>query len=448
MSINLNITPGSADTGSGIDVTSVVNQILDAARAPERIWQAQQATLTLQSTALTGISSNLSSLADKVNVLKDVLGALTVKTATSAQPGIFTATAQPSAVAGDHVVVVNNLATTSSYYTDPLASSSTGFGTGTLSLTVGAGQPVDIPVDGSNNTLDGLASYINGHNLGVNASVINDASGARLVLVSKTTGLPGDLTITGVIGGLNFNKIAGKNAALTIDGVPISSASNTVSAGLPGVTLSLAAASPGTEVQLTVGQDTARAKQAVNDFVASYNAVTAAINSQFAVSSTGTSGSLAADGSLRSLQASLLSDVTYSVAGNNGITGLASLGVNMNNDGTLTVDDTKLTDVVTNKFSDFQNFFQAAGPAGFANNFSTDLSALNDSTAGVISLNQAEITSTQRMLTQQINDFEDRLADRQKQLIDQYSRVDATLRQFPLIMAQITGQLAVLQQQK
>lgn len=118
----------------------------------------------------------------------------------------------------------------------------------------------------------------------------------------------------------------------------------------------------------------------------------------------------------------------------------------MNDDGSLTVDDTKLTDVLTSKFSNFQNFFQSAGPAGFANHFGTDLYALTDPSSGLISLSQSEISSTQKMLTQQINDFEDRLAVTQKQLIDQYSRVDTMLRQFPMIMAQITSQLGALQQ--
>jgi flagellar hook-associated protein 2 len=443
--ITLNITPGSSNTGSGIDVTSVVEQILDAERAPEKLWQAQQTTLTQRTLALTTISSNLSTLKDKVNSLKDFLGTLTAKTATVSRPEILSATADASALPGNHIVIVNSLATTSSYYTDALATGSTPLGTGTLMLRVGASQPIDITVDGSNNTLDGLASYINRQDLGVTASVINDASGARLALISKTTGAPGDLTISGNVSGLIFHKsVTGTNASVTIDGVPVSSASNTISTALAGVTLNLVEAAPGAEIQLSVAQDTVRAKQAVNDFVASYNVVMAAIHAQFAVNpSTNAAGPLAADGTLRSLQASLLSDITYSISGNNGITSLASIGVSMANDGSLSVDDAKLTDVVTNHYSDFQSFFQTLG-TGYAYRFSHDLSALTDSVNGPISLNLTEIRNTQSILTRQIADFEDRLAEREKQLILQYSRVDTMLRQFPLLMAQITGQLDVL----
>jgi flagellar capping protein FliD len=59
-----------------------------------------------------------------------------------------------------------------------------------------------------------------------------------------------------------------------------------------------------------------------------------------------------------------------------------------------------------------------------------------------LSLNLSENNANQQALTRQINDFEDRLTNRRQFLINQYSQVDAMLRQYPLILAQITGQLA------
>ena len=443
MSVNLGISTTAASSGSGIDVTAVVNQILDAKRAPERIWQTQSANLTLQSTALTVLNTSMSTLLDKANSLKDVLGALTQKVATPSQIGILTASADASAPAGNHTITVTSLATTSSYYTDafdagqPLAP-------GTINLTIGSNPSVVIPVDDANGTttLTGLVSYINSNNLGVTASAIHDASGDRLALVSQSTGSAGDLTITSDVAGLNFNKVAGKNAVLTVDGVPISSASNTISGVLTGVTLNLTAAAPGTAVQLSVGPDAAQAQQAVNDFVSAYNVVVSAINQQYAVDPTSNkAGPLASDNTLRALQATILSDVTYSVKDNNGISGLASMGVNMNDDGTLTVDSTKLADVVTNHFADFQNFFQAAD-TGFATHFAADLKSMTDASNGMITLDLNGIKSTQTFLTQQIQDLEDRLLVQQQQLIDQYSKVDTALREYPILLQQVTSQLA------
>lgn len=443
---SINLTPNIVTSGSGIDVTSVVNQILNAERATERVWQTQQSTLSTQSAALKSISGLLVDLQTKVNALSDISGELSTKTVTSSSPSILTASAQSSAVPGNHVIRVANLASTSSYYTDAIPNNTT-LSPGSFDLQVGSGTPATVTIGAGNNTLATLAVSINNANLGVSASVVNDVSGSHLALISNTLGAPGDLTISNNTTSLGFNKGAnGANALLTVDGIPVGSASNTVTGVLPGVTLNLAGASAGTDVQVNVSQDTTRAGQAVQSFVSSYNNLISAVNTQFSFNTTNnTAGPLAGDSFLRSLQSSLLSDVTYSISGNNGYVNLASLGVNMNNDGTLSVDADQLNDVLANHFSDFQNFFQSLAPdKGFGVNFSNDLRALNDSTNGAVSLDLSQIAATQTLLTNQIRDFEDRLAVRQKFLINQYSQVDAMLRQFPLIMQQLNSQLATL----
>lgn len=449
MSISLNFnsatgTSSGTSLGAGIDVTSVVQQILNADRSPETLWKSEQSTLNVQTTSWNNLNTNIKSLLDKVHGLADVLGVFTTRTATSSQPNVISASADASAAIGNHVITVGNLATTSSYYTSPLASSSTTFTTGSFNLQVGSNSPVTITVDGTNNTLDSLAAYLNAQHLGVAASVVNDATGARLALVSQSTGQPGDLAISANTTGLSFTKSAsGTNAALTIDGVPISSASNTVTGALAGVTLQLTGVST-TPVQLSIGQDTNGIKQAINDFVSSYNAVISAINLQFKVDpNTYTAGELASDSALRSVQTSLLKDITYSVSDNNGFVNLASMGIDMQNDGTLTVNDAKLSDALANHVSSIQNFFQSVSPIGFGSNFSTDLTQMTSS-QGLIQMDLKQIAQAQNTLTDQINALEDRLAIKETLLIKQYSQVNAALQQFPLLMEQITGQLSIL----
>src|SRR5208283_1367973 len=123
----------------------------------------------------------------------------------------------------------------------------------------------------------------------------------------------------------------GTNAALTIDGVPFSSSTNTVTGAIQGVTLNLLSQSPGNPVQLTVGPDTNQITNAVNNFVSAYNTVVSAINSQYVVDPTGSipAPPLEADISLRSLQSSLLTDAAYAIGGNSGLVNLASMGINM-----------------------------------------------------------------------------------------------------------------------
>ena len=532
--ISFGVTGTNTNTGigQGIDVNSIVSQLITAARAPEQVWQGQRSNLASQAAALTLINSNLTDFADAVNALKDPLGALTAKTAVSSNSGILTASAQTSAASGNHVIVINNLATTSSAYTDVVPTGST-LDPGTITLQVGSGQAASVTIGSGNNTLDSLASSINGQNLGVSASVINDANGSRLALVSNTIGQPGNLTVSvsgaagtpsylgtgdgtisdltggttsttetititatdathfdvagsasGALGTatvgtpfssnkisftisagttdfqagdaftvpttpppLAFHPIAGTNASLTVDGIPISYSNNTVTGVIPGVTLNLLTDASQEEIHLSVAPDSAQATQAINNFVSSYNQLIGSINAQFSVPPDGSSAPpLEANGSLRLLQSSLLSGITYALSGNDGFVNLASLGINLANDGTLSVDSTKLNTAIAQN-TDFQNFFQSLDSAnlGFARSLSSTLSNQTSLTQGLLNLELTENAAVDTALTKQINGFEDRLAITQQQLITKFSQINAALEQLPLIQNQIAGALGALQ---
>lgn len=437
-------------SGTGLDVNATVDQLMTAERAPERLMQSQQSLLNIQTSLLNNLNGNLATLKNKINALKDASGAINAKSATSSQTGILTANADTTAAAGVHTVTVTSLATTATQYSNALATADTTFGAGSFSVQIGSGTPTIVTVDSSNNTLNRLVAYINGQASGVTASIMTDANGARLLLTSGTSGASGDITILGNTTGLTMTEgVNGANSSLTVDGVPVSSSSNVVSTAIPGVTLNLVSGAPATPVVVTVGSDTAKVRQAVNDFVSAYNTVISAINTQFTYDQTSKSaGPLAGDSSLRVVQSNVLQDAAYSITGNNGFVNLQSLGVKMQNDGTLTVDDTALTDVLGNHFTEFQNFFQGLSPVGFAYNFSTDLMGLTDTTNGPLNVDLKSIKNTQNMLMRSIQDFEDRMTARQKMLIDQYSQIDALLRTFPTTLAQIQAELGTLNQSK
>jgi flagellar hook-associated protein 2 len=441
---NLGVSAASGD--SGIDVQGLVDQVIYSESAPVRQLQAQQTQFNAQTSALNDINSKLATLLTKINALKDLAGQFNAQLANSSSTSVLSATADGTAAVGAHTVVVSNLATISSYYTDPLASGSTTFTAGSFDLQVGTGTPATITVDATRNTLDGLASYINSQNYGVQASVVTDASGARLALVSATSGAAGDLTLSNDTTGLTFTKaVTGINASLTVDSIPISSATNTINSVISGVTLNLLSAAPLSPVTVKIDPDTTKAKDAVKQFVANYNAVASAINAQFAYdSTTKRSGALAGNSSLRLAQAQLMTAVTYSITGNNGIESLGSLGVNLQNDGTLVVDDTTLDGVLASNYKDAQNFFQSLTPAGFARNLSTTLSDLTDSTLGPLNVELTGISRSQSAITNQIGGYQDRLATRRQQLVEQFSRVDTMLRQLPLLLNQINSQLGAI----
>jgi flagellar hook-associated protein 2 len=428
----------------------VVNAILSQQSGSLDGWQQQQTDLSSQAGLLAGINNNLTSLATAVTTLADINGPLASLSAASSQAAILTASAQTSALPGTHQIVVSSLATTGTLYTtSSLTDGNTPFAAGDIQLQIGGAGGVtrDIPVTaGSNDTLNKLASYINTQKWGVTASVVSDAGGARLALNSQSTGASGALAITANSTGLAFHApLGGTNASLSIDGIPFSSSSNTVTGAIPGVTLNLASAAPDTPVQITVAPDANQVASAITNFVTAYNAVIGNLNAQFSVDpTTNSEGPLGADSSLRSLQSSLLNDVTYSISGNSGLVNLASLGINLNNDGTLTIDNTKLNDAFTNNPGSFQSFFQNASATGFANSFSRDLNNLTDPTQGVVNLDIAENTTQQKTLTTQINNLHDRLVVQQQQLTAVYARVNATLEAYPSLLLGVTAELNAL----
>jgi len=305
---------------------------------------------------------------------------------------------------------------------------------------VGSNTAATVTVDSTNNTLSQLADTINNQNIGVTASVIQDSNGYRLALVSTTSGAPGDVTVSGNTSGLSFTKgVTGTNASLVVDGIPISSASNTVTNVINGVTLSLGSPSPGTPVTVNVNPDATQVTSAINTLVSAYNTVITEINSQFNVGSDG--GPLEGDNSLRDVQSQLLGALSYSIPGNSGIVNLASLGVNFNNDGSLSVDSGKLASALSSNFSAVQNLLQNT-TNGFSQNLSRVLSNINGAGTGILTLDSQSLTSTSQGLTKQISDLQAALAVQQINLTAIYARVNTTLQELPLLESQITQQLA------
>jgi flagellar hook-associated protein 2 len=233
------------------------------------------------------------------------------------------------------------------------------------------------------------------------------------------------------------------NAVLSVDNVPISSASNTVSNVINGVTLNLGSASLNSAaVTLNVSPDSTQATTAINAFVSAYNTVVGDISSQFNVASDGTGGGpLEADNSLREVQSQLLGAVSYSISGNGGAVNLASIGVNLNDDGTLSVDNSALSTALSANYTGVQNLFQNA-TTGFSQNLNTVINNFTAPKTGILTLDAQSVTDTASGLNQQIIELQAALADQEQNLTSVYSKVNATLQELPLLESQITQQLA------
>jgi flagellar hook-associated protein 2 len=433
---------------TGIDVASVVSQLMALQRQPETQMQQQQTGIQNQVTALSAISSALSNLSSSVNNLKDSFGALSQKSVTSSQPAMVTASAAYSAPTGNHTITVTHLATVSSSYSATEFGSSDSLAGKTIKVTYGDPQTstkadsIQIPSDAT--SLQQVVNFINSsnNNFSVSASLLTDSGGTRLVLNSKSGGATGNLTLSGDVA---FTAgTAGVDAQLSVDGVPVVSATNTITGALPGVTLTLTSAEAATPVQINVAADTTEAASAISSFIDAYNAVLKDINAQYIADSSGNEGALASDSALRVVQSQLLDAVSFSANGLGQYVNLQSLGIEMQNDGTLQLNTSVMSDTLTNHYSEFQNFFQSISTQGFGQSVGNTLLHLTDVTEGPLQVDINSLKATNSDLTNQINAFEDRMTNVQQQLLKQYSNINALLRQYPQQIQEITAQLGSL----
>jgi flagellar hook-associated protein 2 len=190
---------------------------------------------------------------------------------------------------------------------------------GSISIQVGSGTAQSVPLNSSDNTLAGLAGAINTAAIGVTASVVTNSDGSSsLSLLSQTAGTAGTLTVNSTIldttQSLSYTAaVAGKDANLTVDGINLSSASNTVANLIPGVTFQLLAPSTAEsdgsleQVQVVIGNDNTDVESTVNSFVSDYNSLISAMNTQEGNTSSGTPEPLFGSPTLSLLQQQLAS---------------------------------------------------------------------------------------------------------------------------------------------
>jgi len=427
-------------TSSGIDVTSAVDSAISALSIPELEWEQEQVTLQSDTSGINQIQTDVGTLQTALQALGDPDGAIASMTATSSDGSVVNATAAPGTAAGSHVVVVNNVATTASWYSDSVASSSTALANGSFTLQVGSGTATAIEIGTGTNTLDELATSINTQNLGVTASVINDSSGARLAIVSNSSGAANGITISAA-SGLTFTQAsAGQDASLTVDGIPIDSASNTITGAVAGLTLNLLGAAPAEQVNVTVTPNATQAAQAITSFVSAYNTAVGDVNTQYTVNANNQEGPLAGDSTVQILQNGLLSIAGYS-GGGNGVSTLADLGISMNKDGTLTVDSATLGNTIQNNFAAVQNFMQGTSSNGFVSFLNNTLNTLTDPTNGAFSVDLQSMSNQNADLQTQINNFQTYLDNQRTLLTTEYNNADIALQQIPEKEAQLNAEL-------
>ena len=428
----------------GIDVTSAVSAAVTAARAPENTWLQQESLVQNQINALTSIQNGVSTLDSDLHSLNNLMGPLTSMTVTSSNSGLVTGSAVSGTASGNHVIMVNNLATTASWASGTVASATTPLAAGSFTITGADGTATTISTGDGTGTLTDVANSINSQHLGLTASVVTDANGARLAIISNTSGGAANFSVANG-GGLTFAQTTtGVNASYSVDGLSLASASNTVTGAIPGMTLNLLNASPGTPVSLAVTPNTTAASNAIQQFVTDYNSVITAVNNQFVDNGSG-QGSLASDSTVRNLQNQLLSALAYTYTPASGTTtmpNLSSMGITVNKDGTLSVDSATLNNALQNNYSDVQNFFQGTAFNGFAGTLDQELTSFLSPSQGAFTVDLQSLNSQYSTLQDDINNFESNvIAPLQTHMKAAYSQAEILLQQLPIQMKQINQEL-------
>ncbi len=430
---------GSATSGQGFDVASTVTQIQASEQAIETPWKNQLTALQAQDTVLSTLGSDLATLTTSLQALTDFTGVFSEKQGSSSNTDVLSLTsASVSASAGSHTVVVNSMAQTSSQ-----ASSAVTDPNDTLSgsLTI---QGHIFTVDSANNdtTLASLASAINSAGIGVSANVITDSNGSRLSLVSETSGVAGQLSVTGLsLSGASAGPITfptsqpGLDASLTVDGVPITSSSNTVSDAIPGVTFQLLGSSSGTQIQVEITNDNMDIGTAMGNFVAAYNAVINDINGQEKNDSSGNAEPLFGNSTLALIQ-SQITGALFSGAASGAITNITQVGIGLNNDGTLTLNADTLNSVLNSNFSDVTGFLQNSG--SFGQTLATSLNNLGTQAPnGAVFLAQQQNSAQEKALSTSISNEDTLLAAQKIQLTNELNTANQILQSIPAQLNQV-----------
>lgn len=357
--------------GSGLDVNSLVAQLVAAERAPmqQRISRVESEISTKLS-ALGTVRSALSSLQSTLSGVKTP-DSLQIRRATTGDASVFRATATAASSPGNYNIEVLELATAHKLASAEQAGGiSATVGSGTLNFSQN-GQSFSVAVDGSM-TLGDLRTAINAAagNTGVQAAIITTGTGARLTLTANGTGVAREITVTvtNPAGGLDAfaagiaTTAVAKDAAVKIDGFTVTSATNTVAGAIDGVTLELLSAKPGTGLSLGVTNDTQAVKDRINRLVSDFNTFQSQSARLRAFDPrTRIGGPLLGDSALRNLESSLRRELTGSTASAPATTNsLGSIGIRFGADGRLTVNDADLTEALGTRFNELTTLLTAS----------------------------------------------------------------------------------------
>jgi flagellar hook-associated protein 2 len=309
---------------------------------------------------------------------------------------------------------------------------------------------VSIAIGAGDDTLEKIRDKINAAGAGVTASIVTDTTGSRLAIRSNETGVTNGFRIAvadddgtpGDAAGLSrlaydpksglsqmTEAQAASNAELTINNIPINSASNTLTDVLDGLTVKVSRLTTG-PVDLSVARDTETIKKSITAFADAYNSLVKLMREQTAYNEgSKTAGTLQGDRTAVGLMSKLRTMIGSSSAATTAFSRLADIGLEPQRDGSLKVNGSKL-DSALGRLDDLRDFFSRDDTGTANDGFGTMLRQFADLTLG----SDGILTTRQEGLRNRIDDIgertakmEDRLTLTEKRLRDQYTNLDRNM---------------------
>jgi len=438
----------SLGVGSGLDLGTLLDKLVTVERqGAERLLNNRQARAELKLSSIGSLRATVDTLAAAVGALKDFDLSLAV---TSSNKEAVTATAGTDADVASYIIEVTQLARAQSLASDgssPFVDANAALGEGTLSITVD-GTTVNLAIANGNNSLRGIRDAINASAIGIQAAVVQDGAAWRLLLTSEKSGTEGAMTLT-VDGTLDARlasasmeeTTAAQDALFSVNGLDLSSSSNSVADVLPGLALELKAVTTG-PVTLSVGTDSDALGEKLARVVTAYNGLVNNMKKLGAASPDGkTSGPLVGDAGLRSLQRSVLGIFGKNLSTettDNPFRNLAELGIKTSLSGEATLDTTALKKALTQDRDSVE-----ALVAAFGASFSTALDAF-DGGNGVFGFRSDQLTAELKRIRDDRDQLERRLGALEERLTKRFSALDSLVSQFQSTSTYLAQQLTSL----
>ncbi|AMX03162.1 flagellar hook-associated protein 2 [Microbulbifer thermotolerans] len=446
-------TISSLGIGSGLDLNGLLEQLESAERQQLTPIVAQQQSYQAKISAFGQLESALDSLRQAATELSEVDGFADVKSSLSGDG--LSATVGDEAVVGSYEIDITQRARSYSIATLGVADKEGTLGAGTISFTLGNGDSFSVAVTENESSLEGIRDAINAADNGVVASIVNDGSAQpyRLVLSSAETGTEAAIaSVDFGTGGLGDHlsldaatEVSAQNAQLTVNGIDITSQGNRVEDAIQGVTLDLEETG---SVSLEITRDTSAIEGKIKGFVSAYNNLQNTISSLTSYDQeSGTAGVLIGNYTVQSVESRLRSTLTDVLTSSGAFKSLSDLGITLEVEGTLSLDEDALGDLVAEQLDDLTDFFAGvADEDGLADRLDTVLGAMLDDDGTLDSVTSG-LESSIEMLQERYEDTEARIDSTIERYRTQFAELDSLIAQMNSTSTYLTQQFEALSAQ-